>query len=172
MRSWASFRTSLPQIPHLYKRDNNSTDLKLHLCKVPGPKGVCPASSLTSTLPPSTMTAYAGVHTTKQEGRDRGTTSRRPTKSLNGGYFFLFERREPRPSSWSDSLHLFICDVPDSQGKVHFKDHFIRAAGKTSEHFAVKSVLLMISADALSRAPELGRREVGWAVQQFGAPSL
>ena len=45
-RSWASFCTSPPHIPHLYKRDNNSTDLKLHLCEVPGPKGVCPASSL------------------------------------------------------------------------------------------------------------------------------
>lgn len=58
---------------------------------------------------------------------------------------FLFERRAPGTSSWSDSLHVLTCDVPDLQGKAHFKDHFIRAVGETSEHFVVKSILLMIS---------------------------
>ena len=80
--------------------------------------------------------------------------------------------KQPRPSLWSDSLHLFVCDVPDLQGKVDFKDHFVKAAGKTSEHFVVKSILLMVSPDAISKAFELGRREVGWAAQHFGVPTL
>ena len=79
---------------------------------------------------------------------------------------------QPRASSWSDSLHLFICDVSDLQGKVHFKDYFVKAAGKTSEHFVVKSILLMVSLDAISKASELGRREVGWAAQRFGVPTV
>lgn len=58
---------------------------------------------------------------------------------------FLFERRAPGTSSWSDSLHVLICDVPDLQAKAHFKDHFIRAVGETSGHSVVKSILLMIS---------------------------
>lgn len=79
---------------------------------------------------------YASLPTTKQEGQGPWNNLKEP--DLNEGYLFLFEKRAPRISSWSNSMHLLIYDVTDLQGMFHFKDHFIRAAGKTSEHFVVK----------------------------------
>ena len=123
----------------------------LNLCKVPT-RG-CQPGPPPPPLPLSWRDMPPPHH---QEGplraEDHGTSSGSLTKSSNGGYLFLFERQTPGTSSWADSLHLLICDDPDLHGKVRFKAYFIRAAGKTSEHFVVKSILLLISSDApLSR---------------------
>ena len=161
------------EIPHLYKRNNNGTHLLLYLCKVPGPKVSVqlPPCPHPPTLYHDAIHQHAHRHA---GGLKLGTTS----SSLNRKELeweivcSSLKGEQPSASSWSDSLHLFICDVPDLQGKVHFKDHFVRAAGKTSKHFVVKSILLMVSPDAISKASELGRREVGWATRHFWVPTL
>lgn len=94
------------------------------------------------------MAGYAISPPPSRRAEGHRTISGSLAKSSNRDYLFLFERRTPGTSSWADSLHLLICDDPDLQGKVHFKACFIRAAGKTSEHFVVKSILLLISSDA------------------------
>lgn len=35
-----------------------------------------------------------------------------PRKDLKQRLLFLFERQAPGTSSWADSLHLLVCDVP------------------------------------------------------------
>lgn len=115
------------------------------------------ASLFLPTLLPSFTVGYTISPPPSRTPEGHGTISRSPPKSWNGDYLFLFERRASSSralfesqgtSSRADSLHLLICDVPDLQGKVRFKAYFIRAAGKISEHFVVKSILLMISSDA------------------------
>ena len=68
VRSWANLHTTLSEIPHLYKRDNNGTHLILYLCKVSKVKRYLSHFLHAPSLPLSTMMPYTSMPTTMQEG--------------------------------------------------------------------------------------------------------
>lgn len=74
------------------------------------------ASSLHSTSHPPLSWNMPVSPSARRRAEGHGTISRSPKKSLNRNYLFIFERRAPRTSLWSDSLHLLIWDFQTCGG--------------------------------------------------------